>query len=406
MISMIHVLHIHDKAESAGGIRKHVEQAVEVQRRAGIDASAQRIMPQRAQSADREALPRTYWPSDNWRHSASIIAAVKALQPDILHLHAGFTSLSPKVLSLLASNWPVVATFHDVAPFCSRGDRRFAGGDTLCQAAAGSECVRSGCIDNGAYLPRLVPRLNEWMRKSLLSRWLAFEHLIFPSEYLQSLAILNRADAEKCSTISNFVLQTDTNKSKPSDVPRILFAGSLTVSKGADLALEALVLARDVPWTACFAGQGPLFETLKQRATAAGLSDRIIFLGVLSSDELARQRQSSDFSIFASRTAESFAMVGIESLACGKPVAGFVHSGASEWLIDGITSIAASQASAASLSLAIRRLALDAPLRIRLGAMGRELVQRRFLPDKYIGKISAVYESAIANFPTCAEAAE
>jgi glycosyltransferase involved in cell wall biosynthesis len=394
------IVHLHDKAHSAGGIRQHVEHVISAQRDAGMNAAPLRIAAKRGPAREPDVLPRTYWPMDAWRHGTAVIAALKQRQPALVHLHAGFTAMSPSVLSSINSRWPTVVTFHDVAPFCPRGDRRFAGGNALCGLKAGHECFRSGCISHRSPKARLLGRMHEWMRRALLPQWLGGAQLVFPSAYLQKLAVQHGAHAEKCALLPNFVLRAEDALPSPSGPPKILIAGSVTEAKGADLALDALILARDINWTAVFAGQGPMLDNLKKRAAEAGLEPRVRFAGALTPDELRIERAGSAFSLFASRTAESFGMVGIESLASGKPVAGFAKSGAAEWLIGGVTGIVPADESAKGLAQAVRQLALDGPLRARLGGMGRKLVQERFLPDQFIAGISEVYEQARAARPS------
>ncbi len=60
---------------------------------------------------------------------------------------------------------------------------------------------------------------------------------------------------------------------QPGDgAPRILFAGRFMEQKNPAYLVEALIRLRDLPWTCAMAGDGPLFEQVRQMATDSGRS--------------------------------------------------------------------------------------------------------------------------------------
>jgi glycosyltransferase involved in cell wall biosynthesis len=66
-------------------------------------------------------------------------------------------------------------------------------------------------------------------------------------------------------------------------------------------------------------GDGPLRVPLQRLSEELGITDQVLFLGMLSRDEVVREMQSCDAFILPSHY-ETFGVVLIEALACGKPV--------------------------------------------------------------------------------------
>jgi glycosyltransferase involved in cell wall biosynthesis len=72
--------------------------------------------------------------------------------------------------------------------------------------------------------------------------------------------------------------------------------------------------------TLAIAGQGPLHSTLMQRIKTGGLAQAVTLLGPKKRSEVARlMRDDCDIFVLPSNS-ETFGVVLIEALACGKPV--------------------------------------------------------------------------------------
>ena len=100
--------------------------------------------------------------------------------------------------------------------------------------------------------------------------------------------------------------------------PRVLFVGRLVAYKGLEVLLKA---AAQAPGTILIAGDGPLAEPLKAQAAAAGLGSTVQFLGHLTDKEIVAHFHACDVFVLPSVTrAETFGVVQLEAMACGKPV--------------------------------------------------------------------------------------
>jgi glycosyltransferase involved in cell wall biosynthesis len=84
---------------------------------------------------------------------------------------------------------------------------------------------------------------------------------------------------------------------------------------------------RDVRLVIC--GTGPLREALEAQATAAGVSDRVTFTGLLPNDQIARYAAIADVFALPSLL-EALPTVAVEALAAGTPVVSADHPGGEE----------------------------------------------------------------------------
>lgn len=109
------------------------------------------------------------------------------------------------------------------------------------------------------------------------------------------------------------------------EVPRDLdfaYLGHLNRDKGVDVLIDALARLGDRPFTATFIGAGVDADKLKARAEAAGLGDRVNFVGVVRGEALVRLLNRHKVLVVPSRWEEPFGLVALEGTACGCVVVG------------------------------------------------------------------------------------
>jgi glycosyltransferase involved in cell wall biosynthesis len=115
------------------------------------------------------------------------------------------------------------------------------------------------------------------------------------------------------------------------------FAGRLIPGKGAEDAISALAQARSqAPIKLLIAGDGPQRPRLEAMARRLGVGEDVEFLGLLS-DVRDLWRQCDLALVLSSTFIESFGMVALEAMACGKPVIGTVNGAIPEVIADGVT---------------------------------------------------------------------
>lgn len=175
--------------------------------------------------------------------------------------------------------------------------------------------------------------------------------------------------------------------------------GRIRDDKGSDLFVEAMIrLLPEFPdWTAVLAGlctpQHAAFQQrLEEKIAAAGLSDRIVFLGVISADKVADWYQNVLITVACPRY-EPFGLTPLEGMACGCAVVAS-DTGAFRTIVDeGVTGHVVPTDDAAALVTALRALMQDAHRTLAMGQSGRQRVEAGFSAEREAEGIASVYQS-------------
>jgi glycosyltransferase involved in cell wall biosynthesis len=173
----------------------------------------------------------------------------------------------------------------------------------------------------------------------------------------------------------------------------VLFIGRLAPVKGIELLLDALaIVRRNHPQAALvIAGAGDEFyvRSLRARAEALGIVDRILWTGFL--DNAGKAAALADADVFvAPSQSESFGLAAVEALAAGAPSV----------LSDGVG--IADEASTANAAVvvtsdahmmadAIARILTDDKFASRLANGGRAFVEMRYRPDAVAAQLIKLY---------------
>lgn len=176
----------------------------------------------------------------------------------------------------------------------------------------------------------------------------------------------NSVDIDKFSNKENDSFKQEY---KLFDKPIVLFVGNLIKRKNVDSLLEAKKIANS-DYYLVIVGDGPLFKKLKKKAEEEDIRD-VIFTG--SRNDVEDIIPSCDILILPSFS-ESFGLVLIEALACGKPVIGSDVGGISE-IINNDVGLLVNPNKISSIADAIDNLVNDEDLRyvLSLNARNRAL---------------------------------
>ena len=138
----------------------------------------------------------------------------------------------------------------------------------------------------------------------------------------------NSVDVNKFSNTENNSFKKEY---KLDDKPVVLFVGNLIKRKNVDSILEAKKIASS-DYYLVVVGDGPLFKKLKKKVEDENIHD-VIFTG--ARNDVENIIPSCDVLILPSFS-ESFGLVLIEALACGKPVIGSDVGGITEIITDNV----------------------------------------------------------------------
>ncbi len=181
--------------------------------------------------------------------------------------------------------------------------------------------------------------------------------------------------------------------------------GRIRDDKGSDVFVDAMIeVLPDFPeWTAVLAGlctpQHQAYEdALKARIAAAGLSERIVFLGVLGPDAVADCYRNVLLTVACPRY-EPFGLTPLEGMACGCAVIA-TDTGAFRSIVDeGQTGHVIPTDSVPALVSALRGMLGD-PARVAgMGARGRERAVALFSVEREAAGIQSVYDAVLPASP-------
>ena len=168
--------------------------------------------------------------------------------------------------------------------------------------------------------------------------------------------------------ISKFSLKDDDSFKKEFglfDKPIVLFVGNLIKRKNVGALLEAKKIAKS-DYYLVIVGDGPLSKKLRKKVEDENIPD-VIFTG--SRTDVENIIPNCDFLVLPSFS-ESFGLVLIEALACGKPVIGSDVGGISEIINDDV-GLLVNPNDVSSISNSIDKLVDDEDLRVSLSRNAR-----------------------------------
>lgn len=169
-----------------------------------------------------------------------------------------------------------------------------------------------------------------------------------------------------------------TNATPVPDVPRLVFVGRLTATKGVYVLLEALKLLRggDVPVTVVLIGDGPERAAVEAKLAEYGLGDSVQLLGWQSSSRVRDEILAARALVLPS-FAEGLPVVLMEALALGRPVLTTWVAGIPELIENGVNGWLVPPGSVQALADALSNV-LRTPVEelTKMGLAGREKVLR------------------------------
>jgi glycosyltransferase involved in cell wall biosynthesis len=294
----------------------------------------------------------------------SMVGAIRRAQPGLIHLH--FPNPMAAVASLLSRPAvPVVASWHSDVVRQRRAAAAFAPLLSMvlrrCSAIiVGSEAYIEGSAVLNAYreICRVIP-------------------------YGIRVSYLDNYDADRVAELR-----------RRYGGPIVLAVGRLIYYKGFEYLVRAMA---DVPAKLLIAGDGPLKGALEAEAARLGISDRVAFLGCVDDAELKSCYHACDVFVLAStERSESFGIVQLEAMACGKPVINTrIDSAVPHVSLDGLTGLTVAPGDSAAIAGALHALLGDPARRAAMGVAARRRVEEKFSAEGMARSTMEVYAAAL-----------
>jgi phosphatidylinositol alpha-1,6-mannosyltransferase len=228
--------------------------------------------------------------------------------------------------------------------------------------------------------------------------------IVATSQWVARLAadVMRQLGIERAPRIGAFDLGTDPEFFNPGrdtgelrkrwavgDAPILLTVARLIPHKGQDVVLRALAALRAEFPTLRYAmiGTGPDEARLRKLAEDLRVSDRVIFAGPVSDDEVAEAYATSTVYMGLSRTdkaidAEGFGISFVEASASGLPIIAGDSGGVSSAVRDGESGIIVPPLNVDAVVAALRIYLNDGEQRTITGKLGRSLIETYYNWDR------------------------
>ncbi len=188
----------------------------------------------------------------------------------------------------------------------------------------------------------------------------------------------------------------------PADAFVFLFTGVMDkahVYKGIPDLLDSFSkLSKTNTWL-ILCGGGDLLPLYKAKASNLpdNLSKRVIFAGPVVHNQLPGYYAAADACVMPSTLPESFGMVLIEALACGRPVIASDSPGVRSIITDGTDGIIFKRGNIDSLLESLQRLVSKPEFGMEMGSNGRKKVVEKYNWSTIGHQLEQAYLSALSN---------
>lgn len=180
----------------------------------------------------------------------------------------------------------------------------------------------------------------------------------------------------------------------PQEARVTLFVGALDHAhhyRRVDLLLEAMASLAGEDIYLLVVGDGNRRCQYEALAARLSLTDRVRFLGSIDHSALPRVYGAADVVVLPSQLQESFGLVLIEAMACGRPVVASNLPGARSVVEDGQDGLLVRPGDAADLAQKLQWLLADARGRREMGMQGRKKVEQTYSWPQVVARLQAVY---------------
>lgn len=296
------------------------------------------------------------------------LEALRAFQPDVVHLHEPLTP-GPTLSLLLAKEVPAVGTFHAAGPVPAY---LYLYLKPVIRNIADSLAVRTAVSQEA---------------RARAEQWLHGTYRILPNgvevERFAARAAQERSAEAGISDIERVALPGSTAR------PAIMFIGRHEPRKGLGILLDAFAaLERDA--TLWVVGEGPETAELMARGIPG-----VEWLGRISDDELARRLALATVFCAPALRSESFGVILLEAMASGVPVVASDISGYREVARSGMEGLLATPGDSGALRAALCMVLDDPAVAGKLIEAGR-IRAAEFSMDRLAERFIPVYEVALA----------
>ncbi len=322
-----------------------------------------------------------------------IRAMIKEFRPDVAHVRNIYHHLSPSILwELKAQGVPVVYHLNDFKLLCpsynlvSQGESCEA-----CKGGAFWHALPPKCYPGmGA---RVTLALEAYVHRGLGTYRRCVDLFLAPSQFVRDKFVEHGWDGSKFEVLPHFQQIREARPDSAEGHAPILYFGRLSAEKAVDDLLRAMLQVPHM-WL-IIAGDGPERPGLQELAAGLGLNN-VQFVGQVGHAERDALIARSRFTVLPSHAYETLGKTILESYAQGRAVVASDLGSRRELVRDGETGLLYRTGDVKQLAEAIARLGARPDVAKRMGAAGRDLVQRSHTPEGHYRKLMSIYQRLFA----------
>ena len=184
----------------------------------------------------------------------------------------------------------------------------------------------------------------------------------------------------------------------PLDSLVVLFVGALDRAhhyRRVDLLMEAVQRLQKSDVYLLLVGDGDMRATYEEISQKLGIASHTRFVGKVANEALSGAYNAADIVVLPSQLQESFGMVLIEAMACGKPVITSDIPGVRSVVRDGIDGLLVQPGDPADLVAKLEILLKDPDRRQAMGAKGRQKVLAKYSWTSIITALEQLYTDTL-----------
>ena len=242
------------------------------------------------------------------------VDAVRAFNPDVIHLHNAYPSLGPAVhRAAKQMRVPLVMTVHNYRLRCPNGFMFTEGAPCRrCESGIYLRPVLHDCFPTSSQAIAYSLALS--LHRAPMRLEASVDTFIAPSDFVRSQLVAWGIDESRIEMVRNFTPGSAVS-TEIGDYG--LYLGRLSSEKGLDVLLRALKLAGDPPFK--IAGDGPMREELVNLRHGLGLQN-VELVGFVDPDDLPHLLEHARFATLPSLFPETAGLAAMEAMSAGLPI--------------------------------------------------------------------------------------
>lgn len=336
------------------------------------------------------SLPKIVYSNESKKKMRELIQVFK---PDVVHIFAMFTHLSPSILDAChEAGVPVVLSCNDYKHICPNYKLFHHG--RVCEDCKGGKfymAVKNRCCQNSlafstaSCIESYVHQKLDILRKNVRT-------FLFAGEFMAK-------KTEEFWGKETFHWDKLTNPYNSSQYPLcreyedyILFFGRFVEEKGAEVLLRAMAKIPEV--NLIMIGEGPQSDYLHQLSNELSLGN-VKFTGPKWGENLNLLLKKSRFVVIPSIWHENFPYVIFQAFAFGKAVIGTDRGGIPELVFHGERGLIYPALDVDALAENIKKLWDDPGMSVRMGEKAKEYIDSEFTDEKFYENLMRIYREAV-----------